>query len=91
MTEDKKIEQLKKRIDKVFDKITTDEIEQRIKEDKLLDEEMELMTENKKIEQLIAMGVKSITISKEKYESLKQETKNLIKLNDIKLNFEEEK
>ena len=52
LKEDKKIEQLKKRIDKVFDKITTDEIEQRIKEDKLLDEEMELMTENKKIEQL---------------------------------------
>ena len=91
MTEDKKIEQLKKRIDKVFDKITTDEIEQRIKEDKLLDEEMELMTENKKIEQLIAMGVKSINISKEKYYKLKQETKNLIKLNDIKLNFREGK
>lgn len=91
MTEDKKIEQLKKRIDKVFDKITTDEIEQRIKEDKLLDEEMELMTENKKIEQLIAMGVKSLTISKEKYEKLRTETKNLIKLNDVKLNFEEEK
>lgn len=50
MTEDKKIEQLKKRIDKVFDKITTDEIEQRIKEDKLLDEEIELMSEDKKIE-----------------------------------------
>lgn len=49
------------------------------------------MSEDKKIEQLIAMGVKSITISKEKYESLKRETKNLIKLNDIKLNFEEEK
>ena len=91
MTEDKKIEQLKKRIDKVFDKITTDEIEQRIKEDKLLDEEIELMSEDKKIEQLVAIGVKSINISKEKYESLKQETKNLIKLNDIKLNFEEEK
>lgn len=91
MTENKKIEQLKKRIDKVFDKITTDEIEQRIKEDKLLDEEMELMTENKKIEQMIAYGYKEITISKEKYESLKQETKNLIKLNDVKLNFEEEK
>ena len=90
MTENKKIEQLKKRIDKVFDKITTDEIEQRIKEDKLLDEEMELMTENKKIEQLIAMGAKSITISKEKYEKLRTETKNLIKLNDIKLNIEEE-
>lgn len=90
MTEDKKIEQLKKRIDKVFDKITTDEIEQRIKEDKLLDEEMELMTENKKIEQLIAMGAKSLTISKEKYEKLRTETKNLIKLNDVKLNFIEE-
>lgn len=49
------------------------------------------MTADKKVEQLIAMGAKSITISKEKYESLKQETKNLIKLNDIKLNFEEEK
>ena len=90
MTEDKKIEQLKKRIDKVFDKITTDEIEQRIKEDKLLDEEMELMTENKKIEQLIAHNVKSLTISKEKYEKLRTETKNLIKLNDVKLNFEDD-
>lgn len=49
------------------------------------------MTEDKKIEQLIAMGAKSITISKEKYDSLKEETKNLIKLNDVKLNFEEEK
>lgn len=49
------------------------------------------MTENKKIEQLIAMGVKSINISKDKYERLKPETKNLIKLNDVKLNFEEEK
>lgn len=49
------------------------------------------MTEDKKIEQLIAMGVKSIVISKEKYNRLKQETKNLIKLNDIKLNFEESK
>ena len=49
------------------------------------------MTEDKKIEQLIAMGVKSITISKEKYKKLRTETKNLIKLNDIKLNIEEEK
>ena len=47
--------------------------------------------EDKKIEQLIAMGVKSINISKDKYERLKPETKNLIKLNNIKLNFEEEK
>ncbi|CDE11082.1 unknown [Clostridium sp. CAG:354] len=45
------------------------------------------LKEDKKIEQLIAMGVKSINISKEKYNSLKQETKNLIKLNAIKINF----
>ena len=37
------------------------------------------------------MWIKEITISKEKYEKLKPETKNLIKLNDVKLNFEEEK
>lgn len=49
------------------------------------------MTEDKKIEQLIAHNVKSITISKDKYKKLKPETKNLIKLNDIKVNFEEEK
>ena len=48
------------------------------------------MTENKKIEQLIAHNVKSLTISKEKYEKLRTETKNLIKLNDVKLNFIEE-
>lgn len=49
------------------------------------------MTEDKKIEQLIAHNVKQITIGKNDYEKLKQETKHLIKLNDIKLNFEEEK
>lgn len=49
------------------------------------------MSEDKKIEQLIAMGVNSINISKEKYERLKPETKNLIKLNNVKLNFMEEK
>lgn len=48
------------------------------------------MTEDKKIEQMIAYGYKEITISKEKYERLKPETKNLIKLNDIKVNFIEE-
>lgn len=49
------------------------------------------MSEDKKIEQLVAIGIKSINISKEKYEKLRTETKNLIKLNDIKLIFEEEK
>ncbi len=49
------------------------------------------MSFDKKIEQMIAYGYKEITISKEKYERLKQETKNLIKLNDIKVKFEESK
>lgn len=49
------------------------------------------MSEDKKIEQLIAHNVKSLTISKEKYEKLRTETKNLIKLNDIKVNLGEEK
>lgn len=49
------------------------------------------MTEDKKIEQLIAHNVKSLTISKKKYDSLKTETKNLIKLNDVKLNLKEKK
>ena len=48
------------------------------------------MTADQKIEQMIAYGYKEITISKEKYEKLKSETKNLIKLNDVKLNFIEE-
>ena len=49
------------------------------------------MTADQKIEQMIAYGYKEIAISKEKYEKLRTETKNLIKLNDIKLIFEEEK
>ena len=47
------------------------------------------MTEDKKIEQLIAHNVKEITISKEKYEKLRTETRNLIKLNDVKVKLEE--
>lgn len=47
------------------------------------------MTADQKIEQMIAYGYKEITISKEKYESLKRETKNLIKLNDVKVKVEE--
>lgn len=45
------------------------------------------MKKDKKIEQLISLGVKKISMSKEDYESLKQETKNFLKLNDIKINF----
>lgn len=48
------------------------------------------MTADQKIEQMIAYGYKEITISKEKYEKLRTETRNLIKLNDVKLNFIEE-
>lgn len=48
------------------------------------------MKADQKIEQMIAYGYKEITISKEKYEKLRTETKNLIKLNDVKLNFIEE-
>ncbi|MFR7544774.1 MAG: hypothetical protein ACLUWN_02360 [Clostridia bacterium] len=48
------------------------------------------MTSDQKIEQMIAYRYKEITISKEKYEKLRTETKNLIKLNDVKLNFIEE-
>ena len=42
---------------------------------------------DKKIEQFIAYGYKKIDLTKEEYERLKQETKNLIKLNDIKVNI----
>lgn len=48
------------------------------------------MTEDKKIEQLISYGINFLNISKKDYDALKEETKNLIKLNDVKLNFIEE-
>ena len=48
------------------------------------------MTADQKIEQMIAYGYKEIAISKSKYEKLRTETKNLIKLNDVKLKFIEE-
>lgn len=49
------------------------------------------MTADQKIEQMIAYGINFLNISKKDYDALKEETKNLIKLNDIILNFEEEK
>ena len=45
------------------------------------------MKKNKKIEQMIAFGVSEINIKEDDYNKLKQETKNLIKLNDIKVNI----
>ena len=43
------------------------------------------MTIDRKIEQLIAIGVDNINISKKDYQNLRSETKKLIKLNDIKV------
>lgn len=43
------------------------------------------MTQDKKIEQLIAYGNKKITIEAEKYKKLKPETINLIKLNNVEV------
>ena len=42
---------------------------------------------DKRIEQFIAHGYKEIDLTKEEYESLKPQTKNLIKLNNIKVNI----
>ena len=42
---------------------------------------------DKKIEQMIAFGVSAIDIKEDDYNKLKQETKNLIKLNNIKVNI----
>lgn len=47
------------------------------------------MKEDKKIEELISLRVKRISMTKKEYENLKKETKNLIKLNNIKIYFED--
>lgn len=48
------------------------------------------MTIDKRIEQLISHGGNCITISKEEYQNLNPETKNLIKLNDIKVIYQDQ-
>ena len=45
------------------------------------------MTVDKKVEQMIYHGFREININEEEYNKLKQETKNLIKLNNIKVNI----
>lgn len=45
------------------------------------------MTVDKKVEQMIYHGFREINIKEEDYNNLKSETKNLIKLNDIKVNI----
>ena len=44
---------------------------------------------DKRIEQSIQLNAKEIKIRKEVYESLREETKRLIKLNDIKITFDD--
>lgn len=45
------------------------------------------MLTDKKINQMISYGIEEINIKEEEYNKLKQETKNLIKLNNIKVNI----
>lgn len=45
---------------------------------------------NERIGQSIQLNAKEIKIRKEVYESLKEETKRLIKLNDIKITFDDD-
>lgn len=44
---------------------------------------------NKRIQQLINYNVKQILINKEEYNKLNTETKALLKLNDVKITFDE--
>lgn len=46
------------------------------------------MTLDKRIEQVITYGAKTIKISGENYNSLKEETKAFIKLNNVKIIFD---
>lgn len=45
------------------------------------------MTLDKKIEQVITYGAKTIKISEKNYNSLKEETKAFVKLNNVKIIF----
>lgn len=44
---------------------------------------------DKRIQQAIRYNVKEIIISKDNFEKLDEETKNLIKLNDTKITYDE--
>lgn len=46
------------------------------------------MTLDKRIEQVIEYGAKTIKISEKNYSNLKEETKNFIKLNNVKVKFD---
>ena len=45
---------------------------------------------DKRIEQAVEFGVKEIKIKKEVYSKLKEETKRILELNKIKINFSED-
>lgn len=44
---------------------------------------------DKRIQQAIRYNVKEIIISKDNFDKLEEETKNLIKLNDTKITYDE--
>ena len=44
---------------------------------------------NKRIQQAVSYNVKEITINRENYDKLSDETKSLLKLNDVKITFDE--
>lgn len=44
---------------------------------------------DKRIAQAIRYNVKEVIISKEEYDKLDEETKNLLKLNDTKITYDE--
>lgn len=49
------------------------------------------MKDDKQIVKLVSLNIKEITISKVEFDELKDETKKLLRLNNIKINIEDEK
>lgn len=47
------------------------------------------MLNDKKIQQIISFGIKELNISKKEYDNLKEETKKLLKLNNIKVTIDD--
>ena len=49
------------------------------------------MKDDKQIAKLVSLNIKEITISKLEFDKLKDKTKKLLRLNNIKINIEDEK
>ena len=49
------------------------------------------MKDDKQIVKLVYLNIKEITISKVEFDELKDETKKLLRLNNIKINIEKKK